>query len=31
MPTWFYWGLGILVLLGILFLVGVRLHLTTGG
>lgn len=31
MPSWLYWGVGILVLLGILFLVGVRLHLTTGG
>lgn len=31
MPNWFYWMLGVLVLLGILFLVGVRFHITTGG
>ena len=30
-PTWMWWLLGLLVLLGVLFLVGVRLHLTTGG
>ena len=30
MPSWLYWMIGVLVLLAVLFLVGVRLHLTTG-
>lgn len=31
MPNWFYWLLGTVMLLIILYLVGVRFHLTTGG
>ncbi len=30
-PSWLWWLVGVLVVLGVLFLVGVRLHLTTGG
>lgn len=30
MPQWFWWLLGTLILLGVLWLVGVRLKLTTG-
>jgi hypothetical protein len=31
MPSWLWWGVGLLIVLLILFFVGVRLHLTTGG
>lgn len=30
MPQWFWWLLGVLVLLGVLWLIGVRLKLSTG-
>lgn len=31
MNNWLWFGVGVLIILGILFLVGVRFHLTTGG